>query len=252
MILPLLLLLEGGGYFNQKSHMKNILYFFFVLLTCTSCGCKKEEVPPEFVQMIFEIPLQITPIKDTVQVGDTLWLEASFPDTIRDHNSGKYYKVPPSFDLKSRIGFTKLINKDKNISEQPGFAQSYKLLNMAGGIENLQETSGIVKFIYDGSKYSLRVGIIPKQKAIASISFFTRWRTGGVYEDDADLSFLNLSNESSGGKRIPVLDNIYYIINEGNTNFDLFQRHCVAASLTYPIESNVFFEQKGTYTFVIE
>jgi hypothetical protein len=232
--------------------MKNLLYGCFILLICTSCGCKKEEVPPEFVRMIFEIPLSITPIKDTVHLGDTLWLEASFPDTIRDHNSGKYYKVPPSFDFRTGVFFKKMIYNDKNISEQPGFAKSYKVLNKIAGIKNLQTTSGDLEFAHNGGKYSLKVGIIPNHKGVASVSFGTGWQVGRVYRGDPDISFISLDKPPSGGKRIPVLDNIYYIINEGDTNFDLFQKHCVAASLQHPIESNIYYEQKGTYTFVIE
>jgi hypothetical protein len=232
--------------------VKNIFYGCFFLLTCTSCGCKKEEVPPEYLRIIFEIPLTITPIKDSVQVGDTLWLEASFPDSIRDHNSGKYYKVPPSFDFRTAVGFLKLVLPDKTINRQPGFASGFNIINKTGGIENVGSTFGGVKFAHDSNRYYLRIGIISNQKGVGSISFHTRWLTGRVYGGDPDLSFLDLGQTPSGGKRIPVLDNIYYIINEGETNFHLFQRHCVAASLTYPIESNVFFEQKGTYTFVIE
>jgi len=46
----------------------------------------------------------------------------------------------------------------------------------------------------------------------------------------------------------------YFLINEGNTNFDLFKRDCKANSIIegYDNIPNIYAEQKGTFTFEVK
>jgi len=42
----------------------------------------------------------------------------------------------------------------------------------------------------------------------------------------------------------------FFLINDGQTNFDLFTQNCRAGSLENPEDfKNAFAEQKGTFTF---
>jgi hypothetical protein len=77
----------------------------------------------------------------------------------------------------------------------------------------------------------------------------------GVYSinilnpEEFDLSSITLGLTADGRKRIPVYRHIYYPINNGNTNFELFRKHCKAVSLDFPTEQNIYYEQKGIFTF---
>lgn len=221
------------------------------LLSCTS-GCKKEPAP-EFLDFIFEVPLQITPVQDTVNIGDTLWLEADFPDTVKEHNSGKYYQLlPTDFNFRTRIGFFRLVSVKGDISDQPGFTQGFDIVNQVGSVERLQETFGDFKLRHSQNRYQARIGIIARQPGVGCINFLTTAVRNGSAGKDENLSFLDLGKTPQGGSRKAVLREIYHVINQGDTNFDLFRQHCRAISLEKPIEPNVYYEQKATFTFVVK
>ncbi|TGE15263.1 hypothetical protein [Hymenobacter elongatus] len=87
--------------------------FLCVLLLA---GCKREPAP-EFVDLIFQIPFALTPERDTVAVGDTLWLTADFSDQLRDFYTGQRYPVPPaSFRLRTLLGLLRLTLPTRSIS----------------------------------------------------------------------------------------------------------------------------------------
>jgi len=50
-------------------------------LSCTSC---KDKNCPDFLQ--YQIPYTTAPIQDTFQIGDTIWIEMNFADTLTDLN----------------------------------------------------------------------------------------------------------------------------------------------------------------------
>ncbi len=233
----------------NKYKKQFLLPGLLVWLLSSAVSCHKEP-KPEFVNVILEIPLRITPVQDTVALGDTLWLEADFADTVRDHKSGRYYHLPPTFDLKTRIAFVKLVSNEKTISDQPGFASGFEVINTTGGVEDLRATFGSFRMEHEGNRYRARIGLVPRREGVAAVNFLNGWLVRSIHLPDPDLSFLDLGTTAEGGKRIPVLENVYYIINGGNTNFHLFRQHCKAGSLEFMIEPTIYFEQKATFTFV--
>jgi hypothetical protein len=78
-----------------------VITFAFLNLF-SSCHKPKNE----YVEMIFKLPFTITPTKDTINVGDTLTLEANFSDSLKEEFSGRYYRLK-DFDFKTRMGLFK-------------------------------------------------------------------------------------------------------------------------------------------------
>ena len=62
-----------------------------LLLLCFSCGSCKDKNCPDFLQ--YQIPYTAAPIQDTFQIGDTIWMEMDFADTLTDLNGG----IPNTF-----------------------------------------------------------------------------------------------------------------------------------------------------------
>ena len=67
------------------------------------------------------------------------------------------------------------------------------------------------------------------------------------------MSFIDLGRNQEGGKIIAELGDIYYVINKGNTNFNLLQQHAKAYSLEPNApEATIYYEQKSTFNVVIQ
>jgi hypothetical protein len=60
---------------------------------------------------------------------------------------------------------------------------------------------------------------------------------------------IDLGITPNGRKKIPVYEAFYFVVNEGVTNFELFKEHCKAESIENPAPINVYYEQKGSFTF---
>lgn len=102
--------------------------------------------------MAFLIPITISPPVEDFQVGDTLWVSGSFPDTLEEFYSGNYYRLE-NFDFKSKICLHKLVDKQKNISEQPGAFNYFSIFNDIGSLEQISSICGTVSFNYALGKY---------------------------------------------------------------------------------------------------
>lgn len=210
------------------------------------CGCHKRK--DQTVEFKFQIPLSITPVKDLINVGDTLTLKANFPDSVLEVNSGKRYKLP-DFNFRTRIAFMQLSDTALFLSQQPGSSSSFRILNEIGGVVDVGETFGSLQFNYANNFYQLRTKIVAQKKGVYTINFF--WNDVGI--STTGLDFIKLGETESGGKKIATLVNIWYIINDGQTNFNLLKStHIKLTSFTNPIPDNISAEQKGTYTFVVK
>lgn len=227
---------------------RKIILFFF--LWNTSCSKEKRI---EFVDFIFVIPITISPIKDNIQMGDTLWVNTSFYDSIYELRTAKKYKIDPYlFDFKTRIGIRSLTYPDLSLNRQQGFSNGFNILNQAGGIYNLGDTFGDLKFIYDNGKYSARVGLQAKSPGIACLSFYSKAISTTSSNQSDLLSFIKLPKSPNGDTRVPLLIDIYYVVNNGNNNFQIFRNNCLSLSELTPIESNIYYEQKGTFTIKVD
>ena len=224
--------------------MKSIALVIVVMCSLAFCSqnCGEKEKFPDAVDFTFVIPLAIVPIQETFKIGDTLWLSANFPDTVWEFHSGKYFKAV-NYSFPTRIGFFKLISKEKYFSEQPGASASFKIVNKIGSADNFSSTFGDFKLQYNANRYKCSIGIIPQQPGVFCVNFLS--------PEDADLSFIDLGLTQDGRKRIANHKEFFYVINEGATNFNLFKENSIAVSLSVPIVYNIYYEQKGTFTFKV-
>lgn len=93
-------------------------------------ACKKDEKRPASVNMFFVFPLTIKPAQETIARGDTLWVEASYSDSLLEIHSGKKFLVQPQ-DINPQlvIGFFQLVGKG---SPARSAAPSYTVVNRIG------------------------------------------------------------------------------------------------------------------------
>ncbi len=227
-----------GG--NIRFKAQSFISFALLLFGLTASKCEKEE-PLLFQELIFVFNLEINPKDSIVAKNDTLWITAEFNDSILEYNSNKRLKIP-DFDFLNTIGFFKLIGNKVIFSNQPGATESFQFINLIGSVSNLRDTFADFTFNYNNGFYSCRIGVIPKATGVFSINF--------LRPPELSLSkILMLPDTPDGRKVIPFYRNIYYVINDGITNFELYKKHCVASSEILVTTDMIYYEQKGTFTF---
>lgn len=243
-----------GNTFFKQTRMRRPKAFSFIIifLLLVSARCDDEKQHPEFVHMIFMIPIEVLPASTVIKTTDTLWVTANFPDTLKEYYSGRYYKLP-NFDFKSDLCMAKLVDKHQYYSwQQPVAAASYT--SRIGTFNKFGSLCGDMKFLYTGNGYRFKLGIVIAQPGVYSLGLLMPLNLNSMPEDNVDLEpIIDLGETQDGRKRIPVYEAFFFTINNGDTHFELFRQHCRAGSVENPDDfKNVHAEQKGTFTFHVK
>ncbi|HNO03116.1 MAG TPA: hypothetical protein PKM90_09725, partial [Chitinophagales bacterium] len=126
-----------------------------------SCSCGKDNIVRYETWINFLYPVSITPNTDTINVGDTLWIEVNLPDSIYDNtNSRKFYL--PSFNFQSYMSVRKLVDNTANWSFQLNSSNNFNTKNNIGSIYKTTSSSIDFQPVYQNNHYVFKGAIIPK------------------------------------------------------------------------------------------
>ena len=194
------------------------------------CAARCDEKPFASQLLTFILPITIQPSDSLVFIGDTLWIEADVSDSLTEFNTNKKYSLP-NFDFgqtdKTSIGIKKLVNNQLGLPDQVSATSDFDLIEEIGEIVFPGETFIDFNYKYDilNKKYSLRIGIIPKNKGIFCINL--------LRPDNLNYEgIIDLGKHSNGATIIPVYEDLVSPINSntGNNNFELFKQNCLDQS----------------------
>lgn len=213
-------------------------------------GCKPEP-RPEIRRLYFEVPLNVRPVAQSITLGDTLWIEADYPDSLLEIRSQQRYRIrPQDAPIETVISFYQLTGA---VERQRGFASAFTLVNKIGSISNLGSTAGFFETIHAGNIYRAKCGLVAMKRGIASITIYFSSNKMNSFRPGSSIPFIELGKNQEGGKIIAELGDIYYVINKGNTNFDLLRQHAKAYSLEPNApEPAIYYEQKSTFNVIIQ
>jgi hypothetical protein len=119
----------------------------------------------------FEIGIRAFPDKDSIRVGDTLWLEVNEPTTLNDVQTGRAIDYSGAANLGSAIGFQGFSETDGQFTTEA--VQQFTFV-LAQGVEVANRSPGLYKeyfFAEIGDRYAFMLGIVPKEKGTYSIVF---------------------------------------------------------------------------------
>ncbi len=219
--------------------MKIFLIFIISSLLFFSCG-KDKDKPYEFVEMRFELPATITPIRDTITLGDTLLFSMNFSDTLKDAASGNSYKIK-NFPFNLFLSASKLIDPTKAFSFQELATHKFRYYDIVGNFVNTSTVATHFKLQYISDSYKAICKILPIERGVFVFNLaYVKPTDEGIPD-----SILTLPNAPNGKKQIPFLKFPVFIFNTGNNNFSLLQRN------VSDIAIDKSFEWRGTYTFVV-
>ena len=212
-----------------------------------SCSCGKDNIVRYETWINFLYPVSITPNTDTINVGDTLWIEVNLPDSIYDNtNSRKFYL--PSFNFQSYMSVRKLVDNTANWSFQLNSSNNFNTKNNIGSIYKTTSSSIDFQPVYQNNHYVFKGAIIPKDTGVYCLVF-----TNLSYEQRL-TDFLGLEQIKSlapNANRFNILlDFIDFKINNGNTHYNIFTQHCKSNN---DAPSNLYWKEENyIYTFVVK
>jgi hypothetical protein len=137
-------------------------YLFFLSLFIAGCsGCKEPGCPST---LIYEIATQVFPMKDSLSIGDTLWVECVFDDHLIDQSQGIENNFI-DYDFQS-IWFIKGID---TVPTRINVMEDFKTISENGGVKPFFRSDSIeaffiINFDYTNKKYHFKSGLIAKKK----------------------------------------------------------------------------------------
>lgn len=134
----------------------------FILVAGIVVSCHKPCQEPNYV---FSINAYFTPEKDSINVGDTLWLISETSTKLKDINTGIEVNYENAQNLGSTLG---IIDIKKTKSSNFGAIDSFNFIRIIGDIFTDQKISPEavkqLRFEEANGKYRFKAGIIAQKK----------------------------------------------------------------------------------------
>jgi hypothetical protein len=220
----------------------NVL-LLFILIGGSGSSCKKE-VPREQVRFDFLVPIAITPLKDTISVGEELTFSTLFSDSVYDMNSAKRYYLP-NFNWRPMIFIKKLVAPEKNLFNQFRAGSKFEYINVVGSFTRVDDIAANMTYVYENNQYKLTVKIKPKEKGVFTVAF----------SNDFDPNSVKLPQEfapsSPSLTKEPVIGDMRNQINNGQTNYHILKQNCLVETPGLAAISTWIYKN-SMYTFVVK
>jgi len=113
----------------------------------------------------FELGVKAYPDKDSINVGDTIWLEINEPTTLKDAFTGQMIDYSGAANLSTTIGIAELISAN-TVETRGNTFFNFLVLN---GTEIFRpDTNSFREYRFDeiNNKYQFKIGVIPKKTGV--------------------------------------------------------------------------------------
>jgi len=191
-----------------------------VYVVNSSLQCNKRIACAEVVYN-FEIGVKAYPDKDSINIGDTIWLSVNQSVNLKDVSTGRMVNYSNAANLGSAIAFHKLSDANQFTIGAAKFFE-FKLVN--GAETNNADPTYLHEYLFEEKTdyYLFKLGIIPKEKGVYGLIFSN---AGNVYRKNDKctkanftLNFKNTNqhyylNPNFQGGPIPVGGNYYFKVN---------------------------------------
>jgi len=224
-----------------------------LILSCLllSVSCKKKKKCSRSYKL--EHPVSVYPVKDSYDVGDTIWFEMNFPDvfnaTVINNFTGTEENQSiqlKDFDFhRTFISFTKLVGNTVNSAGQntsgwPDFTAVYQ-----SEFTQSEDEYGVeYRYKYDNSTYKYKIGIICNQSGryIYNSSFQHYYSNAEGQYNEQDLT---PECESE------IITDIRFPINKQSNGTYLTNYHLFEQFMNPALENDLDRIKKECFTFVV-
>lgn len=207
--------------------MRNAL--IIIILGCIvllNTGCPKTCIESNY---LFAVNSYISPDKDSIKVGDTIYITSSFHTKLIDQNSGSEINYTGAKNLGSTLGIGKLMTSNA-IPTDAVFDFNY--ISIKGSVYNdrsIASPDGVQQLKYQeiNDNYELKIGLIAKTKGVYGLGLGNGLSVGRSNSKNCEKASFNIS------------------INNTDQHFYLYQN-------TYPNHQSNDYEKKHAYYFVVK
>lgn len=129
--------------------------------------CKKLQIDCTQVKYSFKLPVKAFPDKDTINIGDTIWLEINESVTFKN-TDGNLINYSGAANLGSAIGFS---YRDTNLKQWVDAADQFFFF-LSKGTESTNTNPKLYReylFSEQNGIYAFKLGVIPKRKGLYSL-----------------------------------------------------------------------------------
>lgn len=169
----------------------------FIYVTMMIIGCPKPCVEANYS---FKEQLQLSPDSDSMKVGDTLYITASFPNNLIDQRSGSVINYSNASNIESTLRIVQLVTGD---SISRGAVADFKYSSTIGMIYNATnipspDAVNQLKYQQIGNDYQIKVGLIPIHTGIFALGIGSGLSIGrnGSKECEKASFIFSISNTS--------------------------------------------------------
>ena len=227
---------------NKLSPIAYVL-LLFILIVGSGSSCNKE-VRPKKVTFDFLVPITVTPLKDTISVGEELTISTLFSDSVYDMNSAKRYYLP-NFNWRPMIFIKKLVAPEKNLFNQFRAGSKFEYINVVGSFTRVDDIAANMTYVYENNQYKLTVKIKPKEKGVFSVSF------GNDFNPNSVKLPQEFAPSTSGITYDPVIGDMRNQVNIGQTNYHILKQHCLVETPGLAAIDTWIYKNR-MYTFVVK
>ncbi len=154
------------------------------------------------------LPFTITPTRDTIKVGDTLWIEANFSDTVVDWESKQKMKYE-NFDFRLFLTIFELNDTTTTNQGQPIATNKFSIGSKYGTIAKRSKFCPI-ELKYADKKYGLKGYVIPNDSGLYLAHLGSEFL--------ADLVTKSQNISGANPKCLNYIRDVATQINNGNTH----------------------------------
>lgn len=195
----------------------NIIFPFTIFLVCIECHKPCNEPDYTFIGNDY-----FSPEKDSLHIGDTLWLISSINKELMDTNTKKVIDYSSAANLASAV----IISDIKKFKDKRGAIDSFDYINVIGNIfsDVNTDTSNVKQLTYNKatSSFELKIGFIARK---AGSYIFTipdnpyLYRRGKPKCGTAKIVMLNQNID----KHLNIFENMWGTLS----SYDVAHSYCI-------------------------
>jgi hypothetical protein len=139
--------------------MKYLITFLTISLYLNSCVREKCQIAGSYE---FELPVTLTPAKDTFHIGDTITVVSSFPDEVYERKTEKTYKLE-NFRFYPELIISELSD---SVADRAALLNFEIIIDDATNFYRIDYNDGAIDYIgeysYAANSYDLEYKLVPK------------------------------------------------------------------------------------------
>lgn len=162
------------------------------LVVLINSGCPRPCIDAHYA---FSIQSQFTPDKDSINIGDTIFLTSATPIKMKDTNSGSEINYSNAKNFGSNLYVVKLLSNSTAINDAVFDFDYFSIKGRVYNDTSIPSPNRVQQLSYQesNSSYEVKIGIIPRNKGIYFLSVGNGLSTGRSKNRNCEKAEINIT-----------------------------------------------------------